>query len=164
MVEAKPELEHEQGKVSITIEECYAKVIEVHKARLTLHLGLAFAIVTLTGYAIQQRRFPLFVIGAALPVIAFGFDLLVKYRFATPFLYKAASLDLESRDSEPMSLLFLDYGNTDDSKYREIFKLPTCAERQRGFRTAYVRESLSLKILLFGSAATVELILGLLFR
>ena len=127
-------------------------------------MALALATVTLTGYAIQQKRLELFLVAAVVPFFAVLFDVFVKYRFATPFLYKAASIDFEVTNSESTSLLFLDYGKGEDSEYRKIFSLPSGPERQRRFRSKYARDQLWLKLLLCLAAAMGELILGLLFR
>ncbi len=88
------------------------RVVEVYKARLTVAAALVLVTVTITGYAIQSQRPELFLLAAAIPPMILAFDLIAKWVVLTPFLYKALISDLSSADSEPVTLLFLEFGRS----------------------------------------------------
>ncbi len=164
MVETKLKLDTEKANANVSIEECFAKVTEVHKAALTINMALVVATVTITGYAVQLKKFEFFLLAAIVPIFALIFDIFMKYKYATPYLYKAATLDIESPDSEPTSLLILDYGKGRDSKYLEILNLPSGSKRQKTFRRYYIKKEVWPQLFLVVPAVICEIFLAFHFR
>ena len=105
--------------------EYWDRIVEVHKARLTLDLALVLGMLSLTGYGLQTRESIVFLVAAVLPLFLLFMEIRGK-TFLAPFLYKALSVELRSDDHEPLALLYLDYG-IEDSKYRSLI-----GSRQRG--------------------------------
>jgi len=164
MVEPKLKLDTGNTNASVSIEGCFAKVTEVHKAALTINMALVVATVTITGYAVQLKKIEFFLLAAIVPIFALIFDIFMKYKYAAPYLYKAATLDIESLDSEPTSLLILDYGKGRDSKYMEILNLPSGSERQKTFRRYYIKTEVWPQLFLVVPAVICEIFLAFHFR
>jgi len=124
-------------------------------------LALMVAMVTLTGYAYQNKRPDLFLLASAIPLLSLLFDIFMKREFACPFLYKALLSDLSMGDQEPMAVLFLDFGKALQSRYVKLFSEPDNEKRRATFRKAYVNRGLWIKAILVVCGVTVELFLAL---
>lgn len=134
------------------------RVVEVYKARLTVGAALVLATVTINGYAIQGRRPELFLLAAAMPPIILAFDLIAKWIVMTPFLYKALTVDLNSVDQEPMTLLFLEFAVPSPS-YRNLLSSPDPVIRQAVFRRRYVFRHLFVRLVFVIGVSFAELFL-----
>ncbi len=141
------------------IDKYFSKVVEAHKARLSLNVFLAFAMVTVTGYAIQSDKNQMFLLAALIPVVAVLVDILVKYKFISPFLYKI--LTTEKKDEEPIGLLYLGFGKRNYSGYVNILDMPSGIERQRQFHKKYVFYKFWAKLLFYGTGVIGEVLLWL---
>jgi hypothetical protein len=140
----------------------FDRVVEVYKARLTLFATLMVAMVTLTGYAYQSKQHNLFFLAAAIPLLSAALDHLIRREFACPFLYKALLADLNTTDSEPITLLFLDFARGKQSCYAKLLAAPLDEEKRRStFRQTYLRRGLRIKAILVIGGVIVEIVLGL---
>jgi hypothetical protein len=149
-----------RAQLQETAKRCFDRVVEVHKARLTVDLFLALMTVTLTGYAFQNRRGEIFFVAAAVPLFCMFVDLMLKYAFITPFLYKAFVADYRVAGEASEVMLFLEFPSKQPSPYVAALQLPSETERQRKFRNLYVRRSMTLRVFVFGAASMAEVILG----
>lgn len=163
---------NQRGKLNVAIDKPHSKietksfnyfdrVVEVYKARLSLFVTLMVAMVTLTGYAYQNKRSDLFFLASTIPLLSLMFDVLMKREFACPFLYKALLSDLGIGDPEPMAALFLDFRKAQKSRYVKLLEEPDSEERRATFRKAYVSRGLWIKSLLVVGGVAVELVLAL---
>ena len=121
-------------RVEDIVEKYFGKIVEIQRARLTMNLFLALAMITLTGFAVQYSKAELFLVASLIPLITLALDTLLRYRLLAPFLYKAASLEAGGVDKEPISLLYLSFGRQNYDGYKELFSEPEGPERQRQFR------------------------------
>jgi hypothetical protein len=154
-------IEKPDAKVESKSSNYFDRVVEVYKARLTLFVTLMVAMVTLTGYAYQNKRSDLFLLASAIPLLALMFDIFMKREFACPFLYKALLSDLSIGDPEPMAALFLDFRSALQSRYVKLLTECNGEERRATFRKAYVNRGLWIKSILAGGGFAVELLLAL---
>jgi hypothetical protein len=145
-------------------KRCFDRVVEIHKARLTVDLFLALTTVTLTGYAFQHRRTELLFLAAVVPLFCMFVDLLLKYSYATPFLYRAFVADYQIAGDDSEVLLFLQFPGHSPSPYVFVLKLPSEADRRRRFRSLYVRRSLVGRVMVFGGSSVVLVALGFVLR
>jgi hypothetical protein len=142
-------------------KECWDRVVEIYKARLTINTALAVGMVTLTGYGLQSSRIVPLLVSALIPILAFGVDLLMKWRYAAPLFYKLVSLENELTDPEPLGLLFLDFVRASHSKYATIFEAPPTEARRLAFRRRYVLNGVWLRLLLYMGIAMSEALVAL---
>ena len=143
----------------ITTDACFTKVVESYRVRLTIQIALSLAMVTMTGYGLENESTAVFLIAAVLPGLSLYADYIVKGMIATPFLYKALVNESGKDDCESIPLLFLDFVRGGESHFARIARMPSSEERRSLFRSAYLRRGLSWKILILGGAAAVELML-----
>ncbi len=139
------------------VQQCFDRVIEVYKARLTVALFLGLATVTLTGYALQNKQFYIFYLAAVIPQLSLVLDLALKHYLAAPFLYKAFTTDFQAAEYNSEILLFLEFPLKSPSQFASVFDQPTEAKRQESFRRLYVWRSIIPRLLLFGIASGVEI-------
>lgn len=139
----------------------FDRVVEVYKARLTLHATLMLAMVTLTGYAYQNDRADLFFLAATIPFLSLAFDLIMKREFACPFLYKAILSEVATGETESIAALFLDFTHGKESKYVKLLASDSEEERRKAFRKAYLGRGLWLKGVIVATGATIEIFLGI---
>jgi len=145
-------------------KRCFDRVVEVHKARLTVDLFLALTTVTLTGYAFQHRRTELLFLAAVVPLFCMFVDLLLKYSYATPFLYRAFVADYQVARDDSEVLLFLHFPGHLPSPYVSVLDLPSEADRRRKFRALYVRRALAGRVMVFGGCSVALVALGFVFQ
>lgn len=124
--------------MQMTREYLFDKVIEAHKLRNAVQLGLLVALITVLQYNIDKKSIVLFCISFAIPALALLIDLITKFTYISPFLYKGLSKCKEELNDEPIELLFLSYGN-EKSIFANVIIDPALLnyERQRAFRRAY---------------------------
>jgi hypothetical protein len=139
------------------------KVVEVYKARISVSLAFVVATVSLAGYAIANKWPRLALLTATIPLLALAIDTLLLYKIATPFLYKLFSSRSEVEEAEPLALLFLAFGAT-ASAFREVWSMPAGVERQRRFRSAYLKEEVPIRAAVFGLASVGNVLLWILVR
>lgn len=119
---------------------------------MTFALGFLVATVSLAGYALANKQAKVVLLATTVPLLGFALDLLVVYRVAVPFLYKLLSSHSQNDESEPLLLLFLEFG-TSSSKFRTVWGMEPGPARQRKFRSAYVRAGMVRRTALFGFAS-----------
>lgn len=144
-----------------TAKRCFDRVIEIDKARVTINLFLALTTVTLTGYALQNKKAEIFFVAAFIPFFCLFVDSVLRYVYITPFLYKAFAADFQIAGDGSEILLFLHYPLQQPSPYVVALQLPSEAKRQRAFRRLYIGRFMSLRIFFFGAITAVEVALGI---
>lgn len=154
----------ERKDLQETAKRCFDRVIEVTKARLTIHLFLALATLTLTGYAFQNTRFEIFYLAAVAPLFGLFVDFQLKFSLIAPFLYKAFVSDYRLTGQESEIAYFLQFGREERSPYIAALKLPSEGHRQRKFRSLYIKRNMPVAVLVFTAASTAELLLGVFWR
>src|SRR5262245_61720612 len=100
---------------------CIDRFTEATKGRLALWTFLALAMITLTGFAVQNKRPELLYLAAIVPAFALFVDLVIKYLYAAPYLYKATRLEFELYGQDATSLLFLSLGKA-NSKFHRVLE------------------------------------------
>ena len=138
-------------EVSMSREYLFDKVVEVHKLRHGIQLGLLVALITLLQLNIDKKSWVLLTISLLIPPLALVIDIVTKYTYVSPFLYKGLSQCRDDLDSEPLELLFLSYGKR-RSRYVAIITDSTLsnARRQRAFRSAYTWRHIVFKLAFYG--------------
>ena len=141
----------------------FVKIVDALKARQTINIFFSFTMITLTGYAIQNNKSDIFLLASTIPILAFYFDTLIKYRYITPFLYKAFILQKGDKE-ESISLLYLGYGKKQYSGYLEIYDLIPGIDRQKAFRKKYIFDRIVMKVLIYSIGIVGEIILWVLLK
>lgn len=144
--------------------EYLKQVAEVHKGRMTWHLSVFLATVTLTGYGVQTRSHMIFFLTAAVPVFQFLSDYIIKRVVTCPLVYKALMCDLSSEDREPLTLLFLDFLSGPESEFEKLRTVVDDKARRMEFRKMYLRRGMGIKACLFAIVALGELALTFWYR
>jgi len=132
------------------------KVGDAHRARMTWHLALALATVTLIGYAFQTKRSEVIVLAACITFFQFLSDIFLKKAVIMPLLYKALVYDHQSKESEPLSLLMLDFVGAESSQYGRLVAIRDERLRRKRFQKRFVMRHLILKSTIFGTVLMVE--------
>jgi hypothetical protein len=136
-------------------------VVEAYKTRSALNAVLFTAFLSANGYAFagdhEARVF--FVLGALVPVLAFAADLITKYSYLSPLLYKALEFEFRKGDAlESLPFLFISFGKGQASRYARLFlELEPSVTRQRKFRRIYVFRNILFKLSFFSSFSIVDL-------
>jgi len=139
------------------------KVVEVYKARISLSLAFVVATVSLAGYAIANKQPGVALLAAIVPLLVLAVDTLMIYKIAAPFLYKIFSSQSEAQETEPLILLFLALGSS-SSTFRELWSMAPGIERQKLFRSAYLKEEVLRRIGVFGLGALGGVVLWAVMR
>ena len=139
------------------MEENMGRVVDTYRARMTTHLAMSLAMVTVTGYALKEKAPDLLLAAAGIPALILFTDVLFKTTIAGPFLYKALMADRANPESE--ALLFLDFRCGENSRFAEIRAMSDASARRKRFRWAYLRRGLGWKVVLLGVASSAEVYL-----
>ncbi len=140
------------------------RLVEVNKARMAFWTFLALAMLTLTGVAVQNKREELLFLAAFISFFALFVDLAVKYRYATPFLYRTIRIEHELFGADATSLGLLSFGSKDRAKIEHILSENDEIRRQRQFRLYYVTRGLVLKVAMCTTGAVLLIILSRVVR
>lgn len=146
------------------VNDCWSRIVEIYKARLTINTALAVGMVTLTGYGLQSTRVTPLLVSAVIPIIAFGVDFLMKWRYAAPLLYKLVLTENDVDDPEPLGLLFLDFNRVRESRYALLFEQAPSEDRRKAFRRRYVLSGVGIRLMLYVGAAVAESLIALLIH
>ncbi len=128
------------------------KVVEVYKTRITLSLAFVVATVSIAGYAIANKRPAVALLAAIVPILALAIDALMIHKMATPFLYRLFISQPEPQETEPLPVLFLAFG-VFSSRFGELRMMSPGIERQKLFRSAYLKQELPPRMAVFGLGA-----------
>lgn len=137
----------------------FVYVVEAYKARSTMNAVLFTAFLTANGYAFagegESRIF--FILGGLIPVLAFFIDIITKYSYVSPFLYKALEIEFQRpTPTESLPFLFTDYGKGQSSRYAALFAMEPGIKRQRIFRKMYVLRNILFKMLFFAMFSLMD--------
>ena len=98
------------------------------------------------------------------PLFAFFVDVMFKYRFASPFLYKVLMKEKADKEEEALGYLFLDFARAGSSGFGKAIERENPTERRRAFRQAYVNKGLAIRLIGFGLGAAGQVVLFVLYR
>lgn len=126
-----------------------AKVGEVHRGRMTWQLAFLVAAVTVTGFAFETSHPEAFLLAGGILLFAYLSDIFFKGAVVMPLLYKALTTELQLKESEPVTLLMLDWNGGEQSKYATLMNIASAVERRQRFKEWYVRRGLVWKTVLF---------------
>lgn len=99
-----------------------------------------------------------------MPVLAFVCDSLIKWRYATPFLYKLVTTECKLGSPEPLSILFLDFLLAEKSLYAQLGAQVPSEQRRIDFRKRYVITGLWVRVSFYFGIAVIEVVLAALIN
>lgn len=143
----------------------FGYVIDAYKTRSALNAVLFTAFLTANGYAFagEEEAKVFFVLAGLVPVLAFVSDIITKYTYISPLLYKALDIEFRHSDApqsdalESLPFLFTDFGRGERSRYAKLFRdMQAGPKRQHRFRRLYVFRNMPFKILFFGSFSLID--------
>ncbi len=135
------------------------RLVEVNKARLSLNLFLALAMVTITGFAVRENKPRLFLVAAAIPTFTLLVDILLRARFMVPIAYKLMSVQDPDPEKEEIGFLFYGFGSSDFNGFRQIFSEDPGTSRQRMFRKKFIGIGLARKVFFYSLGTIGEVAL-----
>lgn len=138
---------------------CADRFVEVYMARLSVWSVALVAVVTLTGFAVQNNQKSLFLIAAMAPMGLLLLDTFIKRHYASPFLYVALKMETQALRRDSAILLFVGFTLSQRALYEQIFQTVNDDKRERQFRTEYVQTGLMQKAGLLSMITMVELVL-----
>jgi hypothetical protein len=140
---------------------CCDRFLEVCKARIAIGTFFAVTVVTLTGFGLQNRRFELFVIAAVIPFgLLLMIDILLKSRYAAPFLYVGLAIEHEMFGDESAAMLFLRFTKADKAKYISAISSADKASGYAAFRARYAFRGMRTKLSFLFSVTIAQLALA----
>ena len=137
------------------------KVVEVYKTRISLSLAFVVATVSIAGYAVANKRPAVALLAAMVPLLALAIDALMIYKIATPFLYRLLVSQSDPQETESLTVLFLAFG-APSSTIRELRTMAPGVERQKAFRSAYLKRELPPRMAVYCLAALGNIVLWVL--
>ncbi|WP_213956964.1 hypothetical protein [Variovorax sp. dw_954] len=143
---------------------CGDRFVEIYKARLAIFTFIFFAVITLTGFGVQYKQPALFLLAAAAPIGLLVVDIMIKQRYAAPFLYIALKMESQVVGTDSSILLFVgaDFSRTD--LHSEFAVADSCADQQRRFEAMYVWRGFIPKSALLLLVSAIELLVWHVLR
>jgi hypothetical protein len=128
---------------------------------MTLQLALFAAAVTLTAAGFRFANEALFLLAGLLAPFALACDLITKWKYMTPVLYKLARREVDDRHEESLALLFIAYSPRKADRVRAILAGP---DDKIKFRRYFFFRHLEFKFVFYGAILVVEVWLALSFQ
>lgn len=140
----------DKPKDDMSRDYLFDKVVEAHKMRQAVQVALFIAYVTVLQVNVDKKSAVLVFFSVLIPPLAFVIDVITKYAYISPFLYKGLMQCRNCKDEEPIELLFLSYGRP-HLKYTSLLNDPTVSSerRQKAFRKAYTFRNIRFKVIFY---------------